>query len=114
MEVTSITVGIPVSDLEKATEWYGRLLQKSPGLEPARGVREFEVAERCWLQLTEARMSESENIFRIGVKDIDAERRRLVDIGIEVGEITRIERLIALCDFQDNDGNRLNLYQVLT
>jgi predicted enzyme related to lactoylglutathione lyase len=114
IEVTSITAGIPVSNLKTATEWYERLLEKPPDLEPAPGVREFEVGDGCWLQLTEGRPTESQNVFRLGVRDIEAERERLLGIGVDAGEITRIEGVIAFCDFRDPDRNRISLYQVLT
>jgi catechol 2,3-dioxygenase-like lactoylglutathione lyase family enzyme len=34
-------------------------------------------------------------------------------LGIEVGPIDGIEGVIRFCDFEDPDGNQLNLYQVL-
>jgi hypothetical protein len=78
MKVTSITVGIPVSDLRVA-RWYQRVLELDRGMEPAPSIREFEVSPGCWLQLKrEAGASGSGHVFRVGVEDIDEARRRLL------------------------------------
>jgi catechol 2,3-dioxygenase-like lactoylglutathione lyase family enzyme len=114
MNVTSITVGIPVSDLRVAVRWYQRVLELDRGIEPAPGIREFEVSPGCWLQLfREAGASGSEHVFRVGVEDIDEARRRLLGLGVTVADTERIEGVIAFCDFVDPDGNRLSLYEVL-
>ncbi len=96
-------------DLDVARAWYGRVLGKVTHIEPAPGILEFEVHPGSWLQLHEG----DQAVFRIGVKDLEAIRDRLVTMGIEVGPIERVEGVIAFCDFSDPDGNHLSLYQVL-
>ncbi|MBA3371979.1 MAG: VOC family protein [Actinomycetota bacterium] len=114
MEATSVTVGVPVTDLRRASTWYGRVLDRQADLEPVDGIVEFEVAG-CWLQLYQgAPLAGQDFAFRIGVRDVEAQRRRLLDLGIEVGAITVIEGVIAFCDFADPDGNGLSLYTVLS
>jgi catechol 2,3-dioxygenase-like lactoylglutathione lyase family enzyme len=113
MKVTSITVGIPVSDLHVAVRWYQRVLELDRGIEPAPGIREFEVSPGCWLQLFREEASGSGHVFRVGVEDIDEARRRLLGLGVTVADTERIEGVIAFCDFADPDGNRLSLYEVL-
>jgi hypothetical protein len=46
MKVTSITVGIPVSDIRVAVRWYQRVLELDRCIEPA-PRREFEVSRGC-------------------------------------------------------------------
>ena len=53
------------------------------------------------------------DLVRVGVEDIDAERRRLLDLAVAVEDTERVEGVIAFCDFADPDGNRLSLYEVL-
>ena len=113
MRVTSITVGVPVSDLDGATRWYEQVLGIGPAIEPVRGVHEYEVSRGCWLQLFEGETSSSEHAFRIGVEDIERERDRLLRLGVPPREIERVEGVIAFCDFVDPYGNSLSLYQVL-
>ena len=43
IETTSITIAIPVGNLEEATRWYAELLKDQPDIEPVGGIREFEV-----------------------------------------------------------------------
>ena len=113
MRVTSITVGVPVSDVDRAGRWYERTLGIGPHIEPVRGIHEYEVSPGCWLQLFEGESSSSDHVFRIGVEDIEAERHRLLSLGVTVQETKRVEGVIACCDFVDPDSNRLSLYQVL-
>ncbi|HJV04616.1 MAG TPA: VOC family protein [Actinomycetota bacterium] len=113
IETTSVTVGIPVADLEEAIRWYTRLLDAGSDIEPVEGVVEFEVRDGFWLQLFEGAGGSGEAVIRLGVLDIDAARERLVGIGLEVGEIERIPNVIAFCDLMDPWGNGLSLYQVL-
>jgi hypothetical protein len=82
MRATSITVGVPVSDLDGARRWYEQVLGIGPGIEPVRGVHEYEVSRGCWLQLFEGETSSSERVFRIGVEDVERERDRLLSLGM--------------------------------
>jgi len=51
--IRSVTVGIPVGDLNAAIAWYRQLVEKGEELEPAPGVWEHEVMPSVWLQLFE-------------------------------------------------------------
>jgi Fe2+ transport system protein FeoA len=51
--------------------------------------------------------------LRIGVFDLDSMRSRLLSFGINPGEITRVEGVVAKCEFKDPDGNQISLYQLL-
>jgi hypothetical protein len=44
MRATSITVGVPVSDLDGAKRRYEQILGIGPGIEPLRGIHEYEVS----------------------------------------------------------------------
>jgi predicted enzyme related to lactoylglutathione lyase len=112
MELTSITIGIPVGNLEMASQWYERCLELKAHIEPATDIREYQIFPGCWLQLSEAETTTSQHSLLLGVVDLDAERQRLKGLGVEVGEINRVEGLIAWFDFQDPDGNNLSLYRV--
>ncbi len=106
---TSVTIGVPVRDLDAARAWYERVLGKVADIEPDPGIVEFEVHPGSWLQLYVG----DRTVFRIGVKDVEAARDRLVTMGIGVGPIERVEGVIAFVEFSDPDGNHLSLYQVL-
>ena len=114
IETTSITVGIQVGNLKEGVEWYRRLLMASPDLEPVGGVLEYEIRNGFWLQISEGNQNSGGSVVRFGVKDLDAARESLLDRGIKVDEIVRIESLIAFFDFQDPWENQLSFYELLS
>jgi hypothetical protein len=112
--VTSVTIGVPVGDLPLATDWYRRLFEPEDAFDPAEGVRELEIFPGCWLQLLEDDRGGGAWVLRYGVRDIEAERRRLVDLEFDVGPVERLEGVVATVDLRDPFGNRLSAYQVLS
>src|SRR5690606_40915741 len=71
MDVQSVTVGLPVGDLDGAVEWYRNVFGLSgPDLAPADGVVEFRIGS-VWLQLGEEPIERSgaEVVTRFGVRD---------------------------------------------
>jgi hypothetical protein len=72
-----VTIEIPVKNLSEARKWYERLLQRrAPDSEPIPGVTEYKIAD-TWLQLAEGDVGKTDWTFRIGVKNLVAERNRL-------------------------------------
>ncbi len=68
IDVTSVTVGIPVGDLRAAQRWYEAVLMVSePDLEPVQGILEHEVGG-VWLQLSEADAAPGGTVLRIGCR----------------------------------------------
>jgi catechol 2,3-dioxygenase-like lactoylglutathione lyase family enzyme len=115
MDVTSVTVGLPVSDLTAAMHWYRRVLDlPDPDLEPAEGVVEFALGP-VWLQLGEEPTARSgaEAVLRLGVADVARERERLLGLGVAVGPVEHVEGAVDYVDLCDPDGNRLSLYSLL-
>jgi predicted enzyme related to lactoylglutathione lyase len=105
---TSITVGIKVKNLEEATSWYKKFLNKSEGISPSEDIIEFEIIEGYWLQLIEDKNVHGNNcVFRLGVEDIEEEHKRITSLGIEVEQINRIEGVVAYCNFKDPFGMTL-------
>jgi hypothetical protein len=52
VDVSSVTVGLPVSDLSRAVQWYQHVFGLGdPDLQPAASVLEFRVGP-VWLQLS--------------------------------------------------------------
>ncbi|NYI42837.1 VOC family protein [Demequina lutea] len=116
MDVTTATVGLPVSDLDRAIEWYRAAFElPTADLEPAYGIVEFRLGP-IWLQLSaeETARSGAEVVTRLGVADVAAERARLLALGIDVGPLHHVEGMIDYVDFRDPDGNALSLYTELS
>jgi catechol 2,3-dioxygenase-like lactoylglutathione lyase family enzyme len=112
LKLTSVTIGIPVTSVEQASDWYERCLELEGHIDPAADIREYELVPGCWLQLSETDTAPSEHCLLLGVAELDRERERLAQLGVEMGDIQRVEGVIAFCDFKDPDGNNLSLYHV--
>lgn len=115
MDVTTVTVGLPVSDLDRAIEWYRTAFELPPAeLEPAYGIVEFRLGP-VWLQLRagETTRAGAEVVTRLGVADVAAQRERLLVLGIDVGALHHVEDMIDYIEFADPDGNALSLYTEL-
>lgn len=50
LNAKSITIGLPVSDLEKSASWYEKLLMSDEKLVPVEGVIEYQIGS-VWIQL---------------------------------------------------------------
>ena len=112
--MTSVTIGLPVTDLPRARRWYEAVLEvEGPDVEPVEGVVEYQVGG-TWLQLGESRERPGGSTLRLGVPDVHAERERLVGLGIGAGSVEVVEGVITFWDLQDPDGNRLSFYTLAT
>src|SRR5882762_1082939 len=57
-KIKSFTVGLPVTELKRAVEWYRQLLGEVEEVNPAPGVWEFQIVPSGWLQLFESEIIE--------------------------------------------------------
>jgi predicted enzyme related to lactoylglutathione lyase len=116
MEITSATVGLPVTDLAAARDWYERVFEvTAPPLEPADDIVEYEIGP-IWLQLakgTDAAAAGSSTVLRLGVDDVDAEHRRLQELGVPTGRVVHVPGAVDFFDFRDPFGNVLSLYTMV-
>ncbi len=112
-----LTVSLPVSDLDKAIDWYQKTLA-------------FELLYRLddigWCELTSSvekvnvGLSVVENpnpggaTPTFGVQDIKAAEASLRSKGVRIdGDIVTIEGMVSLLTFYDQDENSLMFYQEL-
>jgi predicted enzyme related to lactoylglutathione lyase len=113
MDITSVTVGLPVTDLEASCLWYGAVFERlEPDLEPTEGVAEYEVGG-IWIQLLEdPDADDNPVIVRFGVDDVAAQHARIAALGIDVGPIECVDGAVDWFDARDPDGNVLSLYSL--
>jgi len=113
MDITSVTVGLPVSDLEASCLWYGAVFERAePDLEPTDGVAEYEVGG-IWIQLLEdPDADENPATVRFGVDDVVAQHTRIAALGIDVGPVECVDGAVDWFDVRDPDGNVLSLYSL--
>lgn len=112
MDVSEITVSIAVRDLSVSRIWYKEFLDNPEEIEPVSGIIEFKVSN-SWLQLYEGNTHSSGWVFRVGVKNLEMERKRINGNGIETNEIETVPGVISFFDLRDPDDNRLSVYQLL-
>ena len=113
-KIKSLTVGLPVTDLNSAVEWYRRLLGEVEEINPAPGVWEFQVISSGWLQLFESEINGSNPaVVRFESDDIKASRRLAVSLGTNVGETETVPEAIRYFEFRDPFGNQLSFYELL-
>lgn len=113
MDITSVTVGLPVTDIEASCLWYGAVFERlDPDLEPAAGIAEYEIGG-IWIQLVEdPDAEENPVVVRFGVDDVVAQRTRIAALGIDVGPVERVDGAVDWFDVHDPDGNVLSLYSL--
>lgn len=110
-----MTIQIRVNDFQKGQEWYETLLQRKPDYIPHEGFIEWEVTPGCWLQVAEGTPTEGSGPIRLGVKNIEIERERLIkELQIESFEVYSKEGVpVKWGTFQDPWGNLLGIYEYL-
>ena len=83
MNIQSVTVAFSVTDLEKSILWYKKVFGVRKSVRPVDGVAEMRLGP-VWLQLFEREKIPSDAALRLGVPDVEKERRRLVKMGHQV------------------------------
>lgn len=113
MRVTSATVGFPVTDLEASRSFYSQVFGLGePDRETVEDVLEWDLGP-VWLQIFPADpRGASQLAVRFGVDDVVAEHQRLVDAGLAVEDIVRVEGTLEFFDFRDPDGHLITVYTV--
>jgi len=115
MQISSVTIGLTVSNLTAASAWYERVFElATPDLEPIDGVVEYDLGT-SWLQLGEGQPADtSSTTIRFDVADVAAEYARLaeLDVKIELDELVHVPDVIDFFVFSDPDGNLLSFYSL--
>ena len=115
MEITSATIGIPVSDLAQAQRWYEAVFELGgPDAQPIEGIVEYRVGD-VWLQLSEHDARGSGGVvLRFGVDDVSAQHRRLAELDVDVSPIVHVEGAVDFFDVLDPGGTMLSFYTVVS
>ena len=113
-KIKSFTVGLPVTELKRAVEWYRQLLGEVEEVNPAPGVWEFQIVPSGWLQLFESEINETNrSVMRFESHDIEASRMLASSLSINVGQIETVPEAVRYFEFRDPFGNRLSFYELL-
>lgn len=115
MFIYELTYQIRVLNFEKGLQWYQKWLRREPDFIPHEGFAEWELIPGSWLQVAEGQPTEGSGPIRLGVKNIEAERDRLLtELNVESFEIySREEVPVRWATFTDPWGNRLGMFEYL-
>ena len=92
-KIKSFTVGLPVTELKRAVEWYRQLLGEVEELNPAPGVWEFQIVPSGWLQLFESEINKpNQSVVRFESHDIEASRMLASSLSINVDQIELFQK----------------------
>jgi catechol 2,3-dioxygenase-like lactoylglutathione lyase family enzyme len=113
------TVGIPVTDQERALRFYVDVLGLQTHVDRplGNGARWVEVrpAQGSVTLALELAHDEAPAGVETGIRlitlDADAEHARLIDCGVDAGEVLRWPGVPPMFKFRDQDGNRLEIVQ---
>jgi hypothetical protein len=111
--IYEMTVQVRVSDIIEGQRFYETLLNKEPDFVPHEGFAEWELIPNCWLQVAEGIPTEGSGPIRLGVEDLAAEKKRLMEIlKVEEFEIQEREEVpVKWATFSDPWGNQLGLFE---
>jgi len=113
-QIKSVTIGLPVTNMDNAKKWYRNLLGKVEEMEPAPGVMEFRLTPTTWIQLFEVKTSQhNPTVMRFESDDIKASHELALRIAKEVTKIESVPEVVSYFDFKDPFGNALSFYQLL-
>lgn len=99
--------GIPVSDYERAVEWYERLLGSEPSFVPHATEAVWELAEHRFLFIVEQPEHAGHPIHTIFVDDLDAVIEELAARGIRPGERETYSNGVRKATFRNPDDNEI-------
>ncbi|AGX04604.1 MULTISPECIES: VOC family protein [Bacillus] len=110
-----MTTQLRVADFKRGEAWYTILLKRAPDFIPHKGFAEWELVPGSWLQLASGNTAEGSGPIRLGVKNIEAERQRLMDeLMIEPFLIqSRSGVPVKWGTFTDPWGNLLGLFEYM-
>ncbi|HWL22499.1 MAG TPA: VOC family protein [Ureibacillus sp.] len=110
-----VTIQVRVDDFNEGQKWYQTLFKRQPDLIPHEDFAEWEVIPGCWIQVAKGNPAKGSGPIRLGVKDIEEERERLLqDLAIAPFEIYSKEGVpVKWGTFQDSWGNFIGLYEYL-
>jgi hypothetical protein len=110
-----MTVQIRVPDIHAGQKWYATFLHRGPDEIPHEGLLSWQLLSACWLQVAQGTPATESGPLRLGVTDLEAERKRLMQLlGIEYFEIhQRQETYVKWATFNDPWGNQIGLFEYM-
>ena len=108
MNLQKIYTALLTADLAAAEDWYTRLLGRGPDYRPMDTLVQWQLFDQGGVALSTDDDIAGRGVMFIIVDDLAAERRRLQDLGIVLGDDMAGD-YSTLAQVRDPDGNLLTL-----
>lgn len=108
MNLQKIYTSLFTADLAAAEVWYTTLLGRKPDRRPMDTLVQWELFNRGGLMLSNSDEIAGKGVMFLYVDDLAAERRRLQDLGIALGDDIQ-DDYSTLAQLRDPDGNLITL-----
>lgn len=105
MSIRNVLASVAVRDLDRAVEWYEKLLGAAP-TRPMPEVAEWRSDGGGWLQVYENAERAGLGSFTLAVSDFETEAGRLDGLDIDTSQRTSSDRVKTIM-FTDPDGNHI-------
>lgn len=108
MDLQKIYTILLTADIAAAERWYTKLLGRGPDNRPMDTLVQWEFFEHGGLGLSTDREIAGKGVMFVIVEDVAAERRRLQEVGIVLGDDFEGD-YSTLAQVRDPDGNLITL-----
>jgi catechol 2,3-dioxygenase-like lactoylglutathione lyase family enzyme len=108
MDLQRIYTVLLTTDLAAAELWYTKLLGRGPDFRPMASMVQWELFDQGGVVLSTDSVIADRGVVFLVVDDVAAERRRLNDLGIVLGDDIEGD-YSTLAQVRDPDGNLLTL-----
>ncbi len=108
MRLQKIYAALLTADLAAAEAWYTKLLGRGPDYRPMDSLVQWELYDQGGLMLSSSAEIAGKGVAFLYVDDLAAERRRLQDLGIVLGDDIPGD-YSTLAQVRDPDGNLVTL-----
>jgi catechol 2,3-dioxygenase-like lactoylglutathione lyase family enzyme len=108
MNLHKIYAALLTADLAAAEGWYTKLLGRGPDSRPMDSLLHWELFDQGGLMLSSSEETAGRGVMFLYVDDLAAERRRLQDLGIALGDDNEGD-YSTLAQVRDLDGNVITL-----
>ena len=102
--ISYVLTVVPVSDLQRAMEFYSAFLGRGPDEEPMEGIAEWRVGDSAWIQVSTDTEGMGRMTFSVAVDDVEKFRKERIDAGLALGEIVDYG-FVKMVKVTDPDGN---------
>jgi catechol 2,3-dioxygenase-like lactoylglutathione lyase family enzyme len=106
---SDLFAGVPVSDLPRAIDWFGRLLGDVESFDPNDTERVWTVTDHSYLYAVVAPDDAGHGHLTLFVEDLDGFLAAAAARGIRPASQEAYENGVRKCIFRDPDGNEIGV-----